>query len=130
MAGALKRRFLRLLSRTINPLALKAARAGRGPFSQLSHFGRRTGQRYETPLILAKVDDGFVAELTYGDDVAWYRNLKATGRGELLVRGVTHQISGVDNLPAADGLAAYPLPARTVLKLLGRRQFRLIRIHD
>lgn len=130
MAGVLKRSFLRLLSRTINPLALKAARSGRGPFSQLSHVGRRTGRTSETPLILARVGDGFVAELTYGDDVAWYRNLKATGRGELLVRGVKYQISGVENLSAADGLAAYPLPARTVLKLLGRRQFRLIRVRE
>jgi hypothetical protein len=84
---------------------------------------------YETPLILARVDDGFVAELTYGADVAWYRNLVATKRGELLVGGAEYQVAGIEVNPAAAGLAAFPPAARTILKLLRRNQFRLIRVH-
>jgi hypothetical protein len=126
----LKQRYLHLLSRTLNPLALRAARSRRGPFSRLRHFGRRTGRMYETPLILARVDDGFVAELTYGADVAWYRNLVATKRGELLVHGQDYLVTGIEDYPASAGLRAYPLPARTVLKLLRRNQFRLLRVAD
>lgn len=123
-----RRRFLQLLSRTVNPLALRLAHTGRGPFAELSHVGRRTGTTYRTPLILARVDDGFVAELTYGDQVSWYRNLRANGRGEVLVGGVRYEVAGIDDYPSAAGLAAYPLPARTILKILRRRQFRLIRV--
>lgn len=73
---------------------------GRGPFSSLRHFGRRSGRMYETPLILARVDDGFVAE----------------------------QVAGIEDYPAATGLAAFPPAARAILKLLRRNQFRLIRV--
>jgi deazaflavin-dependent oxidoreductase (nitroreductase family) len=128
VSTGLKQRFLHLLSRTLNPLALRAARSGHGPFSRLRHFGRRSGRMYETPLILARVDDGFVAELTYGADVAWYRNLVATKRGELLVRGGEYHVAGIEDYPAAAGLAAFPPAARAILKLLRRNQFRLIRV--
>jgi hypothetical protein len=96
----------------------------------LRHFGRRSGPMYETPLILARVDDAFVAELTYGDEVAWYRNLVATKRGELLVGGAEYRVAGIEDYPAAAGLAAFPPAARTLLKLLRRNQFRLIRVHS
>ena len=59
-----KRIFLRILTRTVNPLALAAARSGRGPFATLRHVGRRSGRTYETPLILARVTGGFVAAAT------------------------------------------------------------------
>ena len=124
----MKRRFLQLLSRTVNPLALRAAHTGRGPFAELSHVGRRTGRTYRTPLILARVDDGFVADLTYGDGVSWYRNLRANGRGEVLVGGVRYEVTGIEDYPTAAGFAAFSLPARTILKILRRREFRLIRV--
>ena len=64
---------------------------------------------YETPLILARADDGFVAELTYGADVAWYRNLLANKTGELLVRGSKYRVTGIEPYPAA---AARGVPGR------------------
>ncbi|MEU0494014.1 nitroreductase [Mycobacterium sp. NPDC006124] len=126
--GLVKRTFLRVLAHTVNPVALSFARSGHGPFSALRHVGRRSGTVYDTPLILARVDDGFVAELTYGPGVAWVRNLTATGRGELVVRGSTYQVTGLQPYPTSSGLAAYPLPQRTILRLLRRRDFRLITV--
>ena len=126
--GRLKRLYFKVLGRTLNPLALKAARWGHGPFSLLRHVGRNSGRTYETPLILARADDGFVAELTYGADVAWYRNLLANKTGELLVRGSKYRVTGIEPYPAAAGLAAYPAEERMILKLLRRREFQLIRV--
>ncbi len=128
--GWFKRGYLRVLAHTINPVALAAARSSHGPFSALRHVGRRSGRTYETPLILARVDDGFVAELTYGPDVAWCRNLAANGRGELLVNASTYRVTGIEPYPTSAGLAAYPQPQRTVLKLLRRKDFRLITVAD
>ncbi len=53
------------------------ARTGIGPFSLVRHVGRKSGRAYETPVILAKVPGGFIAELTYGDQVDWYKNVMA-----------------------------------------------------
>ncbi|GAB7067305.1 nitroreductase family deazaflavin-dependent oxidoreductase [Mycobacterium hodleri] len=126
--GWVKRTYLRVLARTINPLALAAARSGRGPFALLRHTGRRSGRTYETPLILARVAGGFVAELTYGADVAWCRNLAANGRGEVLVGGALYRVTGLEPYSTAAGMDAYPQPQRTILKLLRRSEFRLITI--
>ena len=81
----------------------------------------------ETPLILARADDGFVAELTYGADVAWYRNLLANKTGELLVRGSKYRVTGIEPYPAAAS-RRYPAGERMILKLLRRREFQLIRV--
>jgi deazaflavin-dependent oxidoreductase (nitroreductase family) len=87
-----RRRFLDILKRTVNPLAMRVARSGHGPFSIVRHVGRKSGTTYETPLIVAAVDDGFIAELTYGPNVSWYRNAVAAGNCVLVVGGVEHRI--------------------------------------
>ena len=82
--GAVKRAWLATIKHTLNPLVLRLARRGVGPFSLVRHIGRKSGATYETPLILARVPEGFIAELTYGPEVNWYRNLTAAGRGTVV----------------------------------------------
>lgn len=121
------RRFLRVLNRTLNPLTLRLARRGIGPFSLVEHVGRKSGRTFEAPLILVPVDEGFVAELTYGPQVNWLRNLEASG-GRVLHRGRWQDVVAVDPCDASRGLRAFPPPARAVLKLLRKREFRVLRV--
>lgn len=123
----MRRRWLWLLKNTLNRWTTRLARAGRGPFSLVRHVGRRTGTRYETPIMVARVPEGFVAELTYGEDVSWYRNIVAAGGCELVVGGVTHRVVAAEPYPSDAGRRAFGLPARVVLRLLRREQFRLLR---
>jgi hypothetical protein len=127
VAGRIKKGFLAVLNRTLNPLTLRAARRGRGPFSLVRATGRKSGRVYETPIILADSPDGLVAELTYGESVNWYRNIVAGG-GEILHRGRWHRILSVSELPTADGLRAFGGFRAFVLRMLRREQFRLIRV--
>lgn len=60
--------FLLLLKHTLNPLTRRLARSSLGPFSIIRHVGRRSGKLYETPIIVAPHQDGFVIELTYGPE--------------------------------------------------------------
>lgn len=126
MAGRFKKLYFRVLSRTLNPLTLRAARAGRGPFSLVRHVGRKSGRVYETPVVLATVPDGFVAELTYGPDVQWYRNIVAAGGCTVVVRGREHRIDRIAPVTTEQGLAAFGPASRVVLRLLRRREFRLL----
>lgn len=64
---------------TLNRVTSGVARSTHGPFSLIRHVGRKSGRTYETPVILAKAPEGFIAELTYGDEVNWYRNIVAAG---------------------------------------------------
>jgi hypothetical protein len=122
-------RYFAVLRRTLNPLAMRAARAGRGPFSIIRHRGRVSGREYETPLILAEVPQGFVAELTYGADVAWYRNLVAAGgRATILHRGRVYTIDRMDPMEASAGLRAFGAPRNLILRALRRRDFRLLHV--
>ena len=131
MGGARKatrQGWLWLLKHTLNPVTVRAARSGVGPFALVRHTGRKTGRVYETPLILARHPRGFVAELTYGPDVAWYRNVVAAGRCTVLVKGVPYEVDGVEPCGVGEGLRAFGQPAATVLRLLRRRDFRLLRV--
>jgi deazaflavin-dependent oxidoreductase (nitroreductase family) len=117
-----------VIKHTINPIAIGAARRGSGPFSLVEHVGRTSGARYETPIIVAPVESGFVAELTYGPSVAWYQNVKAAGGCVIRYHGRPFTIDRIDVLDAAAGLKAYGVPRSWVLRLLRRHEFLLLHV--
>lgn len=126
----LKRRFLWLLNNTLNRLTTRIARTGRGPFSLVRHVGRKSGTTYETPLILATAPEGFVAELTYGTDVNWYRNIVTAGSCVIISGGVEYRIDRIEPCDPDTGLRAYGNPAALILRLLKRHEFRLLHTAD
>ncbi|TPW76154.1 nitroreductase family deazaflavin-dependent oxidoreductase [Schumannella soli] len=124
-----RRGWLRFIGRRLNPLTLAAARRGSAPFTIVRHRGRRSGTIYETPIIVARRGPDFAAELTYGQSVQWYRNIRAAGGRCELARGDEGwQIESVESLPVAEGLAAYGPPRSWVLRLLRRHEFLLLRV--
>lgn len=125
---ALRDRWFAFLGRTLNPVALRGAHSGRGPFSAVRHVGRKTGTVYETPIIVAPVDGGFVAELTYGRNVAWYRNVRAAGSCVLIHRGQEVAIDAITDLDREAGLRAYGAPRSWILRLLRRHDFLLLHV--
>ena len=60
MAYPVKRAVLRLVKHTVNRVSVPLARSGHGPFVLVRHVGRRSGRTYATPLVVARVPDGFV----------------------------------------------------------------------
>ncbi|GAA0548692.1 hypothetical protein GCM10010172_33220 [Paractinoplanes ferrugineus] len=120
--------WLGLLKHSLNRVTVPLARSGHGPFALVRHVGRRSGRCYETPLLLARYGDDFVAELTYGPNVDWHRNVQAAGRCEVVAGGVTYEIDRIETFPTAAGLRAFGNPAAVVLRLLRRRDFRLLRV--
>jgi deazaflavin-dependent oxidoreductase (nitroreductase family) len=127
-ASGFQRGFLWTLKNTLNRVTVPLARSGHGPFSLIRHTGRRTGRPYETPLLLARDGADFVAELTYGPGVAWYRNVVAAGRCVVVHRGAAYEIDRIEPYDTAAGLRAFGNPATIVLRLLRRREFRLLRV--
>ena len=121
------RRFLWLLNNTLNRVTSEIARSRYGPFSLVRHVGRKSGRTYETPVILAKAPEGFIAELTYGDDVNWYRNIAAAGGCVVVHHRVEYRVNHIEPCSAERGRNAYPAAFRLVLKAAGRNEFRLLR---
>jgi hypothetical protein len=106
----MRRTFLWLLKNTLNRLTTRVARSGRGPFSLVRHVRRKSGIVYETPIIVAAAPEGFVAELTYGEDVNWYRNIVAAGGCDLLAAGATPSCRRGRAVPDRRGQARLRLP--------------------
>src|SRR3954470_7466524 len=123
-----QRRFLWMLKNSLNRLTTRIARSGRGPFSLVRHVGRTSGRTYETPVILARVPQGFVAELTYGAGVDWYRNIVAAGGCVVVSGGAEYRIDRIEPCDPATGLRAFGHPAGLFLRLLHRREFRLLHV--
>jgi deazaflavin-dependent oxidoreductase (nitroreductase family) len=128
--NGVQRRLLWLLKNTLNPLSIRIARSGRGPFSLVRHVGRRSGRTYETPVILARVPQGFVAELTYGAGVSWYRNIVAAGGCVVVSGGAEYRIDRIEPCDPATGIRAFGDLAALVLRLLHRREFRLLHVES
>jgi deazaflavin-dependent oxidoreductase (nitroreductase family) len=123
----LRRRFLWLLKNTLNRLTSRLARAGHGPFSLIRHVGRNTGRTYATPVILARVPEGFIAELTYGENVNWYRNIVAAGECVVVHDRSEYRVTHIEPCSVEYGRGAFPVPFRLILKAAGRKEFRLLR---
>jgi deazaflavin-dependent oxidoreductase (nitroreductase family) len=125
LGARLRSAWIGLTKRTLNPLVLRRARAGRGPFTIVRHVGRKSGRRFETPIIVQPAPRGFVVELTYGPTVDWYRNVRAAGGCVLVYRGEPRSIDAFEQLPPEVGLASFPPSQRWVLRLLRRRDYVL-----
>lgn len=126
--GKVRSGFLWTLKNTLNRATLRSARKGSGLFSLIRHVGRKSGKTYETPLILARIPEGFVAELTYGDTVDWYRNVVAAGCATVVYRGKEYEVSSVDPYSTDAGRKAFGAAKGLILRILRRHEFRLLRV--
>ena len=120
-------RFLQAVKHIVNPATARLARTRHGPFSLIRHVGRKSGRSYETPLILARVPEGYIAELTYGEHVDWYRNVVAAGECIIVHHGEECPVTRIETCSAERGRSAFPGPLRWILKATGRNEFRLLR---
>jgi hypothetical protein len=112
-----------VLKYTLNPLTRRLARSSFGPFAIVRHVGRRSGKRYETPIIVRPLADGFVIELTYGNDVDWHKNVLAAGGCILVWHDKEYAINQIEPLDPKIGLAAFSPLQQMILRLLKRNHF-------
>ncbi len=110
---SLRDRFLdgvRVFNKYIfNHFTLFVARRGVGPFSVVVHRGRRSGRRYQTPVMASHIGETVIVPLTYGTHVDWLQNILAEGGCEIIWKKRTSKAiepevidleSAVKDLPA------------------------------
>lgn len=89
----------------------------------LVHRGRRSGRRYETPVMIFPGEGGFVISLTYGgDSTEWVKNVVAAGGCELRTGGRVYQMDSprVYHDESRPGIGPVK---RRVLALIGAADF-------
>jgi hypothetical protein len=69
-----------------------------------------------------KVPEWFIVELTYGENVNWYRNAMAAGDCVVVYHGKKYRIAAIEPCSAERDLSAYAAPLRMILKAGGRKE--------
>ena len=115
--------WLVFLKHGLNRLTRRMARGSVGPFALVRHVGRRSGKLYETPIIVRPASDGFVAELTYGPEVDWYKNVQAAGGCTVVWRGQDYVVGRLEALDPDSGLAAFSAVQRLILRVIKPQHF-------
>lgn len=108
--------MLTFTTRFINPLTRKWAGASHSLFAMVRHVGRKSGKAYETPVIVARTDTGFVFALTYGPEVDWYRNIMAAGACELQWHGHTYALNKPMPIDAVKAVPLFFALGRPILR--------------
>ncbi len=116
------------LKHTLNQLTRRIARTSFGPFAIVRHVGRRSGKPYETPIIVSRVKDSFVIELTYGPNVDWHKNVLAANGCAVVWHGKEFAVGKPEPLDTETGRAAFPPLQRLLLRVLGRKHFEKLKI--
>lgn len=89
-----------------------------GGFAVIQHQGRFSRESYETPVNAWRHDDQIVVALTYGDDVDWLKNARASEASSIVMRGEEIEVGRPVDISTDDGMAFVSRIARFVLPLL------------
>ena len=75
-----------------NPRQMRTAGSPGAYAAVIRHTGRRSGQRYETPVVPLPTDGGVLVVLPYGTRPDWVKNVLAAGTAELVHEGETYTV--------------------------------------
>jgi deazaflavin-dependent oxidoreductase (nitroreductase family) len=98
---------LRMFTRTMRPLALRSAGQEGSNTSVVRHVGRRSGRRYETPVIAAQHDDSFLIALPYGKRTDWLKNVLDKGSATIVSNGHAYEVDRPEVIPMAEATAYF-----------------------
>jgi deazaflavin-dependent oxidoreductase (nitroreductase family) len=91
----------------MRPLALRSAGREGSATSVVRHVGRRSGRRYQTPVVAARHDDSFLIALPYGQRTDWLKNVLSTGSAVVVSKGHTYEVGQPRVIPMAEATAYF-----------------------
>jgi deazaflavin-dependent oxidoreductase (nitroreductase family) len=98
---------LRMFTRVMRPLALRSAGQKGTGTSVIRHVGRRSGQSYQTPVVVARRDDSFLIALPYGQRTDWLKNVLAAGSATIVADGSSYEVDRPEVIPMAEASAYF-----------------------
>ena len=110
-----------------NKLVLSFAGEPGTPYAIIRHLGRRSGERYETPVVASPTADGFIIALPYGTDVDWLRNLQACGHGIIFYGGAETPIAAPELIDQISAFLLLPEHWRLICKVFGIKHYARLR---
>ena len=95
--------------------------------SVIQHTGRTTGTPYETPVVAAETEDGFVIALPYGTQADWLQNVLASGAATIVHEGDVLAVDRPEVLPIDAADAFFSPNDRRAHRLFGVDQCLRVR---
>ncbi len=92
-----------------------------GPFAIIYHTGRRSGKPYQTVSMVWQMREGFVIALTYGEDVDWYRNMKANDGGAVYWHKMLYNVGKPELIDTGKALTAFPALFKFLFRTFGKQ---------
>ena len=129
--GPRARRAVRWVAGFVNPLILlMAGRRWMPVVGILRHRGRRSGRSYATPIGMRPLGDSFVIPRTFGDNAAWYLNIKAAGGATVKYLGRTYELVDPELVDYATAKPAFPRYELVQFRLIGINEYLRLRVAD
>lgn len=130
MEGAHKSRYREvqdrvrdLNKRVLNPATLRLAGRRGVPYGVVRHTGRKSGETYDTPVLVGTSGDRFVVPLIYGTDVDWYRNVRAADGATVVWQGNAYRVTAPRLTEPATVPEAFPAWMHQLTELGGADQY-------
>ena len=128
LLGPNLRRFVRALARFVNPLTLLiAGRRWMPVVGVIHHRGRKSGRMYATPLGMRPLGDAFVMPRTFGENAAWYLNVKAAGWCVVTYRGREYTLVEPQVIEYSAAAPAFPRYELLQFRLVGINEYLRMR---
>jgi deazaflavin-dependent oxidoreductase (nitroreductase family) len=126
--GPRTRSAIRFAAWLINPLILLVAgRRWMPVLGVLRHLGRKSGRLYSTPLGMRPLGDTFVMPRTFGENAAWYLNVRSAGWCVVKYKGRDYTLIDPQVIDYAAAAAAFPRYERLQFRLVGINEYLRLR---
>jgi deazaflavin-dependent oxidoreductase (nitroreductase family) len=126
--GPTVRSLVRSAARLINPLILLiAGRRWMPVLGVLHHRGRVSGRIYATPLGMRPLGSAFVIPRTFGENAAWYLNVRAAGWGTARYMGRDYTLIDPEVVDYATAAPAFPRYELLQFRLIGINEYLRLR---
>jgi deazaflavin-dependent oxidoreductase (nitroreductase family) len=100
-------------------MAMRSAGKKGSGTALVRHVGRRSGQTYQTPIVVARHDDSFLIALPYGERTEWLRNVLAKGSAAIVIDGRTYEVDKPEVIAMSDVTGYFPPSAQRMHRLFG-----------
>ncbi len=107
----------------LNPLTLSFAGRPGVPWGIIQHIGRRTGNRYTTPVLVGPTYYAFYIPLPYGQTTDWARNVQEEGGGLVVYGGEAYRVIEPHIVIASEAAGAFPRWVQSLLAAAGTTNY-------
>jgi deazaflavin-dependent oxidoreductase (nitroreductase family) len=111
-------RIMRRINRSFTNRLMRPLAGRLPPLAVVHHVGRKSGRRYQTPVLAFATDDGFVTPLPYGTDTEWCLNWIEAGEGIVEIAGRRTAVTNPRVVAAKEALPLLPAALRPAVRLL------------